>query len=88
MFDNIGGTWHDLTVEEMPARYPEVLRAFSRAVRHNDASLMYACGEDGLRSLEMANAILLSGRCRKEVELPLDRDCYERLLQTLQSGVT
>jgi hypothetical protein len=47
---------------------------------------MYADGEDGLRFAEMANAILLSGRCRQEVELPLDRDCYERLLQTLQSG--
>jgi predicted dehydrogenase len=87
MFDDIGGTWHDIAAEEMPARYPEVLRSFARAVRHNDASLMYADGEDGLRSLELANAILLSGRCRQEVELPLDRDCYERLLQTLQSGV-
>jgi hypothetical protein len=47
---------------------------------------MYASGEDGLRALELANAILLSGRCRKEVELPLDRDCYERLLQALQSS--
>jgi hypothetical protein len=88
MFDDIGGTWHDIAVEEMPARYPEVLRAFARAVRHNDASLMCASGEDGQRSLELANAILLSGRCRKQVELPLNRDCYERLLQTLQSGAT
>jgi predicted dehydrogenase len=86
MFDDIGGTWNDIAVDEMPSRYPEVLRAFARAVRHNDASLMYASGEDGLRSLEMANAILMSGRCHKEVELPLDRDCYEHLLQTLQSG--
>jgi predicted dehydrogenase len=86
MFDDIGGTWHNIEVEEMPSRYPEVLRAFARAVRYNDASLMYASGEDGLRALELANAILLSGRCRKEVELPLGRDHYERLLQTLQSG--
>jgi predicted dehydrogenase len=88
MFDDIGGTWRDIAVEEMPARYPEVLRAFARAVRHNDASLMCANGEDGLRSLEMANAIILSGRCRQEVELPLDRESYGRLLQTLQNDVT
>ena len=86
MFDDIGGTWHDIEVEESPARYPEVLRAFARAVRHNDASLMYASAEDGLRSLEMANAILLSGRRREQVELPLDRERYEQLLQSLQNG--
>ncbi len=87
MFDDIETTWREIEVETQPdsSRYRAILGAFARAVRCDDASLMFASGEDGLRSLELANAILLSGRCRETVELPLDRDRYERLLQTLQS---
>ncbi len=88
MFDDIGGTWHDVEVEQAPSPYPEVVRSFARAVRHNDAELMFASGADGLRSLEMANAILLSGRCHDQVELPLDRDRYQHLLHALQNGAT
>ncbi len=86
MFDQIGETWRDIEVEASPPPYPEVLRAFALAVRHNDAALMFASGEDGLRSLELANAILLSGRCHETIKLPLDRDRYQNLLQSLQSG--
>ncbi len=90
VFQGIGGTWRDIEVEaaseDFDEPYRQVIRAFARAVRQGEPSLMLASGEDGLRSLELANAVLLAGRCRQEVALPLDRDRYERLLQTLQSS--
>ncbi len=87
-FDNLEGAWHEIAVAEETARYQAVLRAFSLAVRCDDESLMIASAEDGLRSLELANAIILSGHSGQTVELPLDRDRYEHLLQTLQGGAS
>jgi hypothetical protein len=55
-------------------------------VRENDPSLLVADGEDGLRSLELANAMLLAGYTHREVKLPLDRNAFERMLKKLQSG--
>jgi len=87
MFEPLGGQWRDVEIDAVlrnqPQGHREVVRAFARAVRANDASLMVASGEDGLRSLEVANAMALSGQCGSAVELPLDRDRYEAMLQSL-----
>lgn len=80
------GTWSEIEVEDAPQGVGEVHRAFARAIRENNPSLMIATGEDGLRSLELANAILLAGYTRREVKLPLDRNAFERTLKKLQSG--
>ena len=45
-----------------------------------------ASGADALRTLELANAIQLSGRTGREVELPLDREAYSALLESLRSA--
>jgi len=42
-------------------------------------------GPDGRNSLELANAIILSSKREKIVELPLDRDEYDDLLAELQA---
>ena len=86
MFEAIKGEWHDVPVEEVPSGHTEVVRAFVRAVRENDSSLLVASGEDGLRSLELANAMLLAGYTRQEVQLPLDRGKFERMLKKLIGG--
>jgi predicted dehydrogenase len=80
------GTWSEIKLEDAPQGVGEVHRAFAHAIRENDPSLMIANGEDGLRSLELANAILLAGYTRREVKLPLDRNTFERTLKKLQSG--
>ncbi len=43
-------------------------------------------GEEGTKSVELANAITLSSFKDKWVELPIDRDEYDQLLQDLISG--
>ncbi len=87
MFEPLGGKWRDVEVDAALRNevwgHREIVRAFARAVRHNDASLMFASGEDGLRSLELANAMALAGQCGSAVELPLDRARYQAILDAL-----
>jgi predicted dehydrogenase len=85
-FGSIKGEWHDVELADAPNGHMEVVRAFARAVRENNPSLLVANGEDGLHSLEMANAILMAGYKRKEIEFPLDRHKYEKMLKKLQKG--
>ncbi len=87
MFEPLSGKWRDVEVDEdlqnQLQGHREIVRAFARAVCHNDASLMFASGEDGLRSLELANAMMLAGQCSHAVELPLDRARYQAMLDEL-----
>ncbi|HEX8833340.1 MAG TPA: Gfo/Idh/MocA family oxidoreductase [Abditibacteriaceae bacterium] len=76
--------WHEVETETQPDGYGAIVKAFAEAVHNNDPSLMYADGNDGLRSLELANAMLLAGYTRKEVSLPLSRKKYEKLLNKLR----
>ena len=90
MFEPLGGQWREVEVDadlkNEPQGHREIVRAFAKAVRHNDASQMFASGEDGLKSLELANAMLLSGQCGQAVELPLERARYETMLRALCEG--
>lgn len=45
-----------------------------------------ADGREGRMSLELANAMILSGHTAKPVDLPLDRAAYSTLLADLRSG--
>lgn len=85
-FGSPRGHWQDVPVANEPSGHLEVIRVFARAVRQDDASLLIATGEDGLRSLELANAMLLAGYTRQEVPLPLNRGRFERMLKQLKAG--
>jgi predicted dehydrogenase len=79
--------WSDVEVEEENGElHKKVHQCFAQAIRANDPSLMTASGEDGLRAIEFANAILTAGYTRREVKLPLDPEAFETLLGKLQSG--
>jgi len=80
------GEWRDIEIEEESGGTREVIERFVAAVQNNDKSLLVASGEDGLRALELANAMLLAGYTRQEVELPLNRDQFETMLKQLQEG--
>ncbi len=45
-------------------------------------------GATALRSLELINAIILSGVRKEVVDLPLDRARYDELLEELKAGKT
>lgn len=80
------GTWSEIELPDSAYGAGEVHRAFARAIRENDTSLIIADGEAGVRSLELANAILLAGYTRRQVNLPIDRNAVERMLKKLQGG--
>jgi hypothetical protein len=48
-----------------------------------DGSTLHAPAEEGIHSVEMANAILYSGLENKTIELPLDSAAYEAKLNRL-----
>lgn len=78
--------WSEVELEDTSGGVDEMHRAFARAIRENDPSLIVATGEDGVRSLELANAILLAGYTHCEVQLPVDRQAVEEMLKSLQEG--
>ncbi len=61
-----------------------MVRRFALAIR--TGTPLVADGMDGLRSLELANALLLSGYTQRPVTLPLDRARYDAFLAEKRAG--
>lgn len=62
-----------------------VTDAFVKAIRGEGE--LVAAGEEGIRSLELSNAMLLSGWCDDWVSLPVDEDAfYERLQEKIATS--
>jgi predicted dehydrogenase len=83
--------WGSPDVEEVPLKIPkgagthaEITRDFCRAVLQDKPLL--SPGEDGVNAVEMINAIIQSSNTGKPVDLPVDREAYDRLLAKLQKG--
>lgn len=77
------GGWEDVGVESRKPDHAEVVRRFARAVRLGEP--LIATGEDGVRQLELANALLLSGYTGEAVSLPLDRGKYDAWLHGMRT---
>jgi hypothetical protein len=60
-------------------QHNEILQNFVAAIL--DGQTLIAPATEGLRSVELSNAMLLSSWLGQTVELPLDAGLYERLLQ-------
>ena len=65
-------------------QHVEVLRNFGDAIL--DGTPLIAPAEEGIASVELANAMILSGLQNRTVELPLDAAAYEGVLQGLIAG--
>jgi predicted dehydrogenase len=66
-----------------------VFRDFFDAIIDNRPnSSMIAPGDEGIHSLEWANAMLMSSMEGKEIKLPLNRKKYDNLLESLINGKT
>jgi predicted dehydrogenase len=79
------GRWDDVTVEPAEKGHQEVVRQFARAVRLGEP--LVATGEDGVRQLELANALLLAGYSGEAVTVPLDRGTYDAFLAEKRGAV-
>lgn len=61
--------------------HQEVTQNFVNAILHNEA--LISPGPEGIRSLEIGNALLMSGLTKKPVELPIDANAYDEILKDL-----
>lgn len=61
-----------------------ILQNFVNAVL--DGVPVIAPGDEGIHSVELANAMIYSGLIRKSVDLPMNRDAYEKTLAKLCKG--
>jgi len=81
--------WGGPTVKKEKIKFPKcesghkaVVRNFARAIRKKEKLLID--GSLGLPSLELANAIIMSGATGRTVRLPISRRGYDRLIADLQ----
>jgi len=77
--------WHiDIPVNGHGGQHNEVLQNFADAIL--DGTELIAPAQDGIRSVELGNAMVLSTLLDQTVTLPLDGALYERELTKLIAG--
>lgn len=77
-----GNTREVLEVEGGEQEHKAITRNFVNTILGKEK--LVAPGEDGIRSLELGNAMLMSGLTHKPVDLPMDRQAYVKLLDDLR----
>jgi len=73
----------ELEVPEMPSGHATITRNFARAILYDEPLIV--AGPEGLNGLELSNAMILSGKRGKPVDLPVDREEYEALIAELKA---
>jgi predicted dehydrogenase len=71
----------EIPIPPEPAQHATLTRNFVDAIL--DGTRLTAPGEEGIHSIELANAVLYSGLTGQTVELPMDSSAYERKLNEL-----
>lgn len=82
----IASTPVPLEIDPAKGTHEHVYGDMNAAIRTGGAPAVD--GRTGLGSLELANAVILSGHRREEVRLPLDRDAYRTTLDELIGRAT
>lgn len=76
----------DFEIEGSGGQHFEILENFADAIL--EGAELIAPAEEGIRSVELANAMLYSSLLGQPVELPLDGEAYERELKKLIASST
>jgi predicted dehydrogenase len=74
-------TKSEIPIPPEPAPHAVIMQNFIDSIQ--DGTPLIAPGEEGIHSIELANALLYSGLLEKTIELPLDSAAYERKLNEL-----
>ncbi len=73
--------WEELKIEEREHGHVAVLRDFARAILEDREPMV--TGEEGIKSVEIINAIIMSGVTGKVVTFPIDREAYDKVINKL-----
>jgi len=76
----------EIPIPPEPAQHAALTQNFVDAIL--DGTALIAPGEEGIHSIELANAMLYSGLTGQTVELPMDSAAYERKLNELIAAST
>jgi predicted dehydrogenase len=76
----------EIPFENAPNAHATLMQNFVNAIL--DGEPLIAPGEEGIHSVELANAILYSSLLGQTVELPMDGGAYEKKLNQLIAGST
>lgn len=77
-------TWESVQAPQEEWGHAALVRDFINSILEDREPL--ATGEEGVKSVELVNAIIMSTLLRAPVELPLNRDSYEALMEELRKG--
>jgi len=84
--DNMWGspksTHVEVPIEQRESGHGAIIRNLARHILHGEPLIVP--GEEGINSMELINAVILSGQKGKPVNIPLDRDEYEELIENLK----
>lgn len=87
MWASPGADWEEMTVERVKQNegelvgHPAIIADFCEAIRTGREPLV--TGEDGIRSLELANAMILSSQRGEPVRIPVPRKAYSGMVRLL-----
>lgn len=91
--DSTDQMWGRAEIIEVPVELTDcesghiaILRNFARHLTEGEA--LIAPGIEGIKTVEMINAVILSGKTGEEVPVPVDRPRYDAFLQELIDGST
>ncbi len=84
--------WASLEVKEEKVDIPEdvktghdvIIKNFAHAILYNEQ--LISPGEEGLKSIEFMNAVILSGKRGKTVEIPVNRKEFDVLMEELKKN--
>lgn len=72
----------EVPIEKREGGHGEIIRNLARHIMHGEPLIVP--GEEGINSMELINAIILSGQKGKPVEIPVDREEYDELIEDLK----
>ncbi|MCD6507115.1 Gfo/Idh/MocA family oxidoreductase [Candidatus Poribacteria bacterium] len=73
----------EVPIEERESGHGAIMRNLARNILYGEE--LISPGAEGLNSVELINAVILSGARRKEVTIPVDRDEYEEFIEGMKA---
>ncbi len=86
MFGMPAVTESDITTTETVNQHAIIMNNFVNAIHHDEP--LIAPAQDGLASLDIANAMLLSTWQKQAIALPMDRNTYQNELNKKANAST
>ncbi|MBD3183940.1 gfo/Idh/MocA family oxidoreductase [Candidatus Poribacteria bacterium] len=72
----------EVEIEDRETGHGAIIRNLARNILHGEPLIVP--GEEGVNSMELINSVILSGHKGEPVDVPLDRDEYERFIEEMK----